>query len=134
MATGPSLLNTRAATAKLGVTSRTIRFYCEAGIVTPIGREGPSGGNTRLFRPADMARLRMTIELRKMNMPMADILSLFGIIDGTDSKPVKVGKAAAVISEFAAGAIDEALRIRNEAGLWAGAAEGLCRHARQVPA
>ncbi len=51
-------------------TLRTVRFYEEAGILTPIGR---TDGGHRLFRRSELDRLMLVSELREAGLSLEDI-------------------------------------------------------------
>jgi DNA-binding transcriptional MerR regulator len=58
---------------RTGCTLRTVRFYEEAGILTPCER---SGGGHRYFQPADLARLQLVLDLRDAGLSLEDIRTL----------------------------------------------------------
>ena len=62
---------TQSMTRKLGLTSRTVRFYSEVGIATPIRR-----GITRLFTPSQRRRLELARELRGLDVDVKSIADL----------------------------------------------------------
>jgi hypothetical protein len=64
------VLSTNAVTKQLGVTARTVRFYSEIGIVTPIRR-----GTTRLFTPDQVRRLKLARDLRSLGMDIKTVLA-----------------------------------------------------------
>jgi DNA-binding transcriptional MerR regulator len=67
------VLSTNAVTRKLGLTARTVRFYSEVGIATPVRR-----GTTRLFTPAQVRRLELARDLRGIGM---DVKSTTDLLD-----------------------------------------------------
>ena len=54
--------------AELNVTSRTLRFYEEAGLIKPVRR-----GQTRLFTPEDRRTISRILRLRELGFSIADI-------------------------------------------------------------
>lgn len=57
----PNLLRIQEAAAETGLTTRTIRYYEEIGLLEPAAR---SDGAYRLFDPSDLERLRFIHSLR----------------------------------------------------------------------
>ena len=72
-------------------TLRTVRFYEEAGILTPIGR---TDGGHRLFRRCELDRLMLVSELREAGLSLEDIRVIL------DAK--LAAKSAGVAAETAA--------------------------------
>ena len=67
--------------AELGVTTRTLRFYEEAGIVTP-ARTG--SGAARSYDARDRARLVLALRGKRFGMSLAEIRE---IVDMYDAEP-----------------------------------------------
>jgi DNA-binding transcriptional MerR regulator len=59
--THPRLLRIQEVASELGLTTRTIRYYEELGLLKPVAR---SEGDYRLFDPDDLERLRFIKGLR----------------------------------------------------------------------
>jgi DNA-binding transcriptional MerR regulator len=72
--------------AQLGVTTRTLRFYEEAGIVTP-GRTG--AGAARAYTARDRARLVLALRGKRFGMSLAEIRE---IVDMYDAEPGEAGQ------------------------------------------
>lgn len=72
--------------AELGVTTRTLRFYEEAGIVTP-ARTG--AGSARVYAPRDRARLVLALRGKRFGMSLAEIRE---IVDMYDAEPGEAGQ------------------------------------------
>ena len=72
--------------AELGVTTRTLRFYEEAGIVTP-ARTGP--GSARTYGSRDRARLVLALRGKRFGMSLAEIRE---IVDMYDAEPGEAGQ------------------------------------------
>jgi DNA-binding transcriptional MerR regulator len=53
-----------------GLTVKTIRFYCDEGLIQPISR---SEGGYRLFDDAVFAELNLIRTLRAMEIPLPDV-------------------------------------------------------------
>ncbi|MCP9892115.1 MerR family transcriptional regulator [Cyanobium sp. Aljojuca 7D2] len=56
-----------------GLTVKTIRFYCDEGLVHPTGR---SDGGYRLFNDAIFAELTLIRTLKAMDIPLHDVLQV----------------------------------------------------------
>ncbi|MGH8617489.1 MAG: MerR family transcriptional regulator [Burkholderiales bacterium] len=61
---------------EFGITTRTLRFYEDQGILTP-AREGTS----RLFSHRDRVRLKLTLRGKRLGFTLADIKDLFDLYD-----------------------------------------------------
>lgn len=72
--------------AELGVTTRTLRFYEEAGIVTP-ARTG--SGSARTYGSRDRARLVLALRGKRFGMSLAEIRE---IVDMYDAEPGEAGQ------------------------------------------
>ncbi len=72
--------------AELGVTTRTLRFYEEAGIVTP-ARTG--SGSARAYDARDRARLVLALRGKRFGMSLAEIRE---IVDMYDAEPGEAGQ------------------------------------------
>jgi DNA-binding transcriptional MerR regulator len=71
---------------ELGVTTRTLRFYEEAGIVTP-ARSG--SGSARSYGARDRARLVLALRGKRFGMSLAEIRE---IVDMYDAEPGESGQ------------------------------------------
>ena len=87
------ILTTNAVTKKLGLTARTVRFYSEQGIATPIRR-----GTSRLFTPTQVRRLHLARELRGIGM---DVKSVIGTLDDLTRSGSESEKLQALSRRFA---------------------------------
>lgn len=56
--------------SRSGLTVKTIRFYCEEGLIHPVGR---SEGGYRLFAESVLAELALIRTLRAMELPLPDV-------------------------------------------------------------
>jgi DNA-binding transcriptional MerR regulator len=68
------LMSTGDLARQTGSTLRTVRFYEEAGLLEPAGRK--EGGH-RLYRPVELERLRLILDLREAGLSLGDIKTLF---------------------------------------------------------
>jgi hypothetical protein len=76
------VLSTNAVTKQLGVTARTVRFYSEIGIVTPIRR-----GTTRLFTPDQVRRLKLARDLRSLGMDIKTVMQVLDTLQTSQPAP-----------------------------------------------
>ncbi len=56
-----------------GLTVKTIRFYCEEGVIHPIGR---SEGGYRLFGEEVLAELVLIRNLKAMDIPLQEVTQI----------------------------------------------------------
>lgn len=63
---------------KLGITTRTIRYYEEIGIM---GKSARSGGGTRTYSRDDVLRLKFILKLKDMGISLKEIQELSEIFD-----------------------------------------------------
>lgn len=62
----------------LGVSTRTIKYYEELGLVSP---ENRSPGGFRLYNPADVERLQRILRLKGMGFSLAAIREFLSVRD-----------------------------------------------------
>ena len=74
------------------VTSRTIRFYEDKGLIAPERR-----GTTRLFSPRDRIRLRLILRGKRLGLTLAEIAE---IVDMYDAKPGEKGQLELLIAKI----------------------------------
>ena len=82
--------------AELGVTTRTLRFYEEAGIVTP-RRTG--SGAARRYTARDRARLVLALRGKRFGMSLAEIRE---IVDMYDAEPGEAGQIRRLLGSLEA--------------------------------
>lgn len=80
--------------AELGVTTRTLRFYEEAGIVTP-ARTG--SGSARAYGARDRARLVLALRGKRFGMSLAEIRE---IVDMYDAEPGESGQIRRLLASL----------------------------------
>jgi DNA-binding transcriptional MerR regulator len=61
---------------EFGITTRTLRFYEDQGILTP-KREGTN----RIFSHRDRVRLKLTLRGKRLGFSLADVKELFDLYD-----------------------------------------------------
>ncbi|MEZ5872314.1 MAG: MerR family DNA-binding transcriptional regulator [Nitratireductor sp.] len=61
-------------TREFGISTRTIRFYEDEGLIKPVRR-----GRTRLFRPADRRLLMMILRGKRLGFSIAEIREILNM-------------------------------------------------------
>ena len=61
-------------TKEFGVSTRTIRFYEDEGLIRPVRR-----GRTRLFRPSDRMLLRQILRGKRLGFSIAEIRDIIAL-------------------------------------------------------
>ena len=61
-------------TREFGVSTRTLRFYEDQGLIRPIRR-----GRTRLFRPSDRMLLKQILRGKRLGFSIAEIREIIGL-------------------------------------------------------
>ncbi len=61
------------------VTTRTIRFYEQQGLLTPTRQ-----GQTRIYSPKDRVRLMLTLRGKRLGFSLAESKELFDMYDSTN--------------------------------------------------
>lgn len=94
---------------QLGLTSRSLRYYEEAGLIQSVRLPGEK---YRFFDAANIERLKQIIVLRKMMIPIKDILRIYHSSDMSVVVEVFVGRIRQIDQE--ALALSELRRITDE--------------------
>ncbi len=63
-------------TEEFGVTTRTLRFYEDRDMLSPIRR-----GRKRLYRPRDRTRLRLIIRGKRLGLTLDEIAEILDLFD-----------------------------------------------------
>lgn len=63
---------------EIGATVRTVRFYEEIGLLTPVGR---TGGKHRMYSRSELEKLRFIADLRAVDCSLAEIRALLALRD-----------------------------------------------------
>lgn len=87
------LLTITELTRELGVTTRTLRFYEQQGLISPIRR-----GRTRLYRAADRTRLMLVLRGKRLGFSLAEIRE---IIDMYGAAPGEIGQLERLLARIA---------------------------------
>jgi DNA-binding transcriptional MerR regulator len=78
-------------TKEFGISTRTIRFYEDEGLIKPVRR-----GRTRLFRPADRNLLKLILRGKRLGFSIAEIRE---IIEMYRSPPGEAGQLKLLIQK-----------------------------------
>ncbi|MEL6920231.1 MAG: MerR family DNA-binding transcriptional regulator [Pseudomonadota bacterium] len=76
-------------TREFGISTRTLRFYEDEGLVKPMRR-----GRTRLFRPADRVLIKQIMRGKRLGFSIAEIRD---IIEMYKSPPGEAGQLKKII-------------------------------------
>lgn len=78
---------------RVGLSLRTIRFYEEAGLITPDGR---SVGGFRLYTDLAVERLRLIMAMKPLDLSVEEIAEVLGDLDAvtSDATPAVERRAA----------------------------------------
>lgn len=81
-------------TKEFGISTRTIRFYEDEGLIKPARR-----GRTRLFRPIDRQILKLILRGKRLGFSIAEIRE---IIDMYKAPPGEAGQLRLLIEKVSA--------------------------------
>lgn len=104
-----SLIKITDLSTQLGLSSRTLRYYEEAGLITSVR---PQFEKYRYYDEQNVQRLRQIMVLRKMQIPIKDILRIYSSHEMQDITQVFVDKLNEIDREVTA--LSELKRIINE--------------------
>jgi DNA-binding transcriptional MerR regulator len=79
---------------EFAVTPRTIRFYEDEGLITPLRQ-----GQRRIFRPRDRIRLKLILRGKRLGFSLKEIAE---IVELYDAPPGEVGQLATLLPRIAA--------------------------------
>ena len=99
---------------EIGATVRTVRFYEEVGLLTPVGR---TGGKHRMYSRSELEKLRFISDLRAVDCSLAEIRTLLALRE-QDKPTRKVAEEARQMLKERLGAIrdklDQIRRVRDD--------------------
>lgn len=96
-------------TGMLGITSRSLRYYEQAGLIRSVR---PDSGKYRYYDAANIERLRQILVLRKMQIPVKDILRIYESEDMSVVVETFVSRIRAIDEEV--NALTDLRRIVND--------------------
>lgn len=98
-------------TREFGVSTRTIRFYEDEGLMKPVRR-----GRTRLFRPSDRVLLKQILRGKRLGFSIAEIREIIEVYKAPSGEEGQIKLMIAGINEKRANLeqkrrdIDESIR------------------------
>jgi DNA-binding transcriptional MerR regulator len=81
-------------TREFGVSTRTIRFYEDEGLIKPVRR-----GRTRLFRPSDRVLLKQILRGKRLGFSIAEIREIIAMYKAPDGEEGQIKAMISGISE-----------------------------------
>jgi DNA-binding transcriptional MerR regulator len=79
---------------EFGVTTRTIRFYEDQGMLTPL-----RDGQRRIYRPRDRTRLKLILRGNGLGFPLAEVRKLIDLYDAPRGEDAQLHRLLAKIAE-----------------------------------
>lgn len=79
-------------TREFGVSTRTLRFYEDEGMLSPI-----RDGRHRYYRPSDRVRLKLILRGKRLGFSLAEIREMIGMYD---AEPGERGQLAHLIARI----------------------------------
>ena len=81
-------------TREFGVSTRTIRFYEDEGLIKPVRR-----GRTRLFRPSDRVLLKQILRGKRLGFSIAEIREIIAMYKAPEGEEGQIKALIAGIGE-----------------------------------
>lgn len=69
------------------VTLRTLRFYEEKGLLTPVRR-----GSRRFYREQEIGRMRVILQAKRIGLTLVEIRQVLKLVTGKTSRPDQLTK------------------------------------------
>lgn len=82
----PIVVSITELTREFGVSTRTLRFYEEEGLLAPLRR-----GRTRLYRPSDRTRLKLILRGKRLGFSLSDIREIISMYDQASGELRQLG-------------------------------------------
>lgn len=79
---------------EFGVTTRTIRFYEDEGLITPERR-----GQARIYSPADRVKLILILRGKRLGFTLAESREVIGMYDPTSGNVAQLERLLAKLAE-----------------------------------
>ena len=87
-----------------GSTLRTVRFYEQEGLITPLDRKD---GGHRQFGPSELDKLRLALSLREAGLGLADIKEMFQLRSACEESGEEGAEASAAMTALLGSQIEE---------------------------
>lgn len=81
-------------TNEFGLTTRTLRFYEDEGLIKPVRR-----GRQRLYRPSDRTRLKLILRGKRLGLSLGEISD---VIDMYRQPPGEIGQLTMLMEKIEA--------------------------------
>ena len=98
---------------RTGLSLRTIRYYEEVGLVVPSAR---SQGGFRLYREAEVDRLRLIMRMKPLGFQLDEMRELLAILDPLPGDP-EVADPRGRLAEFTEAAERSRDELRKKLGI-----------------
>ena len=79
---------------EVGVTTRTIRFYEDEGLIAPARR-----GGRRVYGPRERTRLKLVLRGRRLGFPLSEIAEIINLYDAAPGESGQLETLIARIEE-----------------------------------
>jgi DNA-binding transcriptional MerR regulator len=93
---------------ELGVTTRTIRFYEDKGLIAP-----PRRGGQRVYGPRERTRLKLVLRGRRLGFPLSEIAEIINLYDAVPGETGQLETLIGRIEERRAELIEKRRDIDN---------------------
>lgn len=77
---------------EFGITTRTIRFYEDHGLLAPARR-----GRNRVYDKRDLVRLKLTLRGKRLGIPLTEIRELLDIYDAAEDESLQLAEFLATL-------------------------------------
>lgn len=82
-----NLLSISEMAEKFDVTLRTLRFYEEKGLLTPVRR-----GSRRFYREQEIGRMRVILQAKRIGLTLVEIRQVLKLVTGRTARPEQLRK------------------------------------------
>jgi DNA-binding transcriptional MerR regulator len=79
---------------EFGVTTRTIRFYEDQGMLSPL-----RDGQRRIYRPRDRTRLKLILRGKRLGFPLAEVREIVNLYDAPQGEDAQLHRLLARIAD-----------------------------------
>lgn len=94
---------------RFGVTLRTLRFYEEKGLLSPVRK-----GARRYFRSREVARMRLILQARRIGLTIGEIKRIIEIAESGQSRSERCRKLHSMCSKHEAELREREAMIRGQ--------------------
>lgn len=79
---------------EFGVTTRTIRFYEDQGLLTPA-----RDGRNRVYSKRDRVRLKLTLRGKRLGFSLGEVRELFDLYDSARDETAQLNQCLAILDK-----------------------------------